>query len=394
MGKKELSKTYLKELYRFPENRVGCLTEYADTIVSGIDIEDAREYFEADKNLRVIPVEVEGGVAGLLSRDTCMAENGKGWFGLGQKTVGEVYNAKCPIYDAMQSVNDAVKRVLDEGYQGDFMIYHAGRFLGTSSVRALLVHSARLRAMDLNLAGRVQKNFMFVASDKAEPLALEWHNQMANEVGGDFIQYRRLGPASWMLGIFDIAGKGISAALSTSLIAAYFATLDLAGSFERERPTSIVRMLHQLMGQYLIEGGFLACAFVFFDSQDGYARIFNCGLGPIYVYTWSEKSGTKHVKVDARFPPLGMPGVAEDYVPARLKLSAGIRFFISTDGLADMRNPEGRAFGSDALETFLLSHGGQSPAELKEEWVKFIRDYIGTAPQTDDITFAVAEWKG
>jgi len=248
--------------------------------------------------------------------------------------------------------------------------------------------------MDLDLAGRVQKNFMVFTPDKADHLALEWFNQMANEVGGDFIQYRRLGKGVSMLGVFDIAGKGISAALSTSLISAYFATLELTDAFSREKPSSIVRILHQLMSRSLIEGGFLACAFVFFDSDDGHAYIFNCGLGPIYVYTGNEGSGTNHVRVDPQFPPLGMPGGAEDYVPARLKLSPGIRIFLSTDGLTDMKNPEGHAFGGEALESFILARAGKPPAELKEECVKLVHDYISTAPQTDDITFSIAEWRG
>jgi sigma-B regulation protein RsbU (phosphoserine phosphatase) len=381
-----------KRLFKFNPNRLGYLAEYIEPVSSGLEEEYIKSLFSQHPNLLAVPVESDGGVSGLVLRDFWLhAEHRKLTFK--QKTAGDLVLENVLILDSMESITSAVQKLMDARANGPFLVYHAGRYLGVSGVREVLMHSALLRAEDLEQAKRVQDNFMYISKEIHPALNFCWFNKMAHEVGGDFIQWRRLNSDLWLLGLFDLAGKGVSAALSTSLITAYFATLELTGSLEHERPGRIIYMLHKLMQQTLIDDSFVACAFAFFDLKESALHLYNCGLGPVFINLSAANGRNKLLKVDPNLPPLGFEGFPEDKLTqSKVKWVPGLKIFASTDGFSDMKNGDGRQFGDELLETFMNEQVNKSASDLHDVCVQTIKSWIGNAPQADDVTFAVVEW--
>lgn len=92
--------------------------------------------------------------------------------------------------------------------------------------------------------------------------------------------------------------------------------------------------------------------------------------------------------------PLGvMEGVTyESAGPVRLQ--GGDIVLIGTDGIWEARNPAGEVFGKQRLREMLSSYCSRSAAEIRAAVVEDVCEFIGIAPQEDDITLVVIRKPG
>ena len=65
-----------------------------------------------------------------------------------------------------------------------------------------------------------------------------------------------------------------------------------------------------------------------------------------------------------------------------------------TDGVNEAQNDAQEEFGTDRFVELLKSCAGSSPAELSDEVLRQHREFVGEAPQYDDITLLAMKWRG
>jgi sigma-B regulation protein RsbU (phosphoserine phosphatase) len=63
-----------------------------------------------------------------------------------------------------------------------------------------------------------------------------------------------------------------------------------------------------------------------------------------------------------------------------------------TDGVTEARDPLGGLFGDARLLTLLQSCCGQTADEVARRILASIREYVGAAPQSDDITVTIVRF--
>lgn len=376
--------------FKFLPNRLGYLARYVEPIPAQTSIDDARALFLQDPDIPAMPLEQDGGTSGFVTREAIFHTDSRGGLFHSKKLI-DLSEGQVDIHDAMESVYGFVSQ--DQASRAPvFMIYHGGRYLGMCTVFEVLTHAARLQGEDLARAKDVQERLIHVEDSSGADLELAWHYQMAHEVGGDFIQFRRMTESLWCLGVFDMAGKGVAAALATSLISSFFETLEMTGALAKIRPGQMVAMLHKLLRRTIGDNGFLASAFLFVDLEAKNLSVFNCALGSIYAYSTGPDGKVRSHTLEPNLPPLGIDSFPVDAMKSsNFKLGSTISLFLGTDGLTDMRGPLGDTFSEEQLKTFILEHGSQRPQELKKELCRLIDGFIGSAPQADDITFAILE---
>jgi sigma-B regulation protein RsbU (phosphoserine phosphatase) len=86
--------------------------------------------------------------------------------------------------------------------------------------------------------------------------------------------------------------------------------------------------------------------------------------------------------------PLGIaPAIA--YVALEITLDHGDTLVFYTDGVVEAHNPARQMFGFERLERMVRDHGQIAPAELVELVLRAVSDFMGTAPQHDDMTVMV-----
>jgi hypothetical protein len=210
---------------------------------------------------------------------------------------------------------------------------------------------------ELTAARQVQRTLMPEELDVAPGIAIRVAFLPASEVGGDFYYCRALKNGVQRLIVGDVSGKGVAAAMTSTLL------LGAADRCDDLPPASAMKVLNLALRSSKI-GGFTTCLCADV-SPDGILRIANAGhLSP---YLNGQELSLSN----------GLPlGIADglDYPQIRLQLAPGDTLTFMSDGVVEARNAKGELFGFERT-----SHISARPAEeIAEAARKF--------GQEDDIT--------
>ena len=80
----------------------------------------------------------------------------------------------------------------------------------------------------------------------------------------------------------------------------------------------------------------------------------------------------------------GMSGMR--YKEYEFTLEKGGTLFLYTDGVAEATNAENQLFGTDRMLSALNSEPEADPKKLLENMKKSVEEFVGDAPQFDDLT--------
>lgn len=236
---------------------------------------------------------------------------------------------------------------------------------------------------ELRIARQIQKNLM-----PRELPESGWFRAVASsipslEVGGDYADVRQVNERCWAAVLADVSGKGVGAALLASLLQGMF----LAAPFTRLSIAEMILRANRFLNERT-GGEQYATAFYAILDSDGWLRWVNAGqLPPILV-----RDGPRLESLEANGTPLGMLEEAV-YTVAETRLAPGDRIVLYSDGLTEAQNPAHEYFGLPRLRRTVLAHAGGDcraiHAALREELDRF----SAGAPQRDDVTLAVLEYR-
>jgi hypothetical protein len=189
----------------------------------------------------------------------------------------------------------------------------------------------------------------------------------AQEVGGDFFQIIPLAGDEALLVVGDVSGKGLHAAMTVALIVGA-----IRSSVEvTTEPAQILEALNRRLHGRL-RNGFATCLIMRL-SRNGACVMANAGHLPPYV-------NGKEVQVPGAVPLGLLDGV--QYEPVDLRLGAGDRLAVYTDGLLEARNADGELFGFSRIgELLARAHDARQIADAAQEF-----------GQDDDITVLTLEF--
>jgi sigma-B regulation protein RsbU (phosphoserine phosphatase) len=89
----------------------------------------------------------------------------------------------------------------------------------------------------------------------------------------------------------------------------------------------------------------------------------------------------------------GLPmGVVKDvhYPEAAIQLNPGDRIVFYTDGITEAQHPDGKQFGTAALDAILQRNCQESPQTIVDQIVEAVRNHTSNAQPTDDRTLVAA----
>ena len=225
-------------------------------------------------------------------------------------------------------------------------------------------------------------------------LSVEKYVKMVHELGGDFYQLLEINKDLFMVSSFDVSGKGVAASLTTSLISAFFATLDVGGYLKNFNPREIVEELNNVILEQTPDEIFIAGAFLFIDTKNGEINSYNLGYSPFYVF-YNDDTGKSIAKImNPNLRPLGIDKLTDlDSGVRNFPIVDGMKIFLYSDGLTDARNGEGAMYGEENLKKFLFSKSKMRANDLLNDLSSEIMKFIGAAPQADDITAIAVQFK-
>lgn len=374
----------------FHQARLGTITQYIEPLSASTGLEEAKAVFLSNPSYNSIPVEGDGGVIGLVDRDLILKKAESPIELMKGKRLESYLQRGGTILDSMESVDRALSGLIgtesEHGYR-DFLIYHNGKFLGVGNFMRLIKQSDFLRQRDLDEAESVQEHLVRMGSAAGSGFEVLSFRRMAHELGGDFHQTVDLGEGNYLVACFDVSGKGIAAALTTCLISSFFTTLRISGDVGQYEPDRIIRMLNELIASSSASGRFVAGAMVFIDTKGGKIRLYDMALGPIYVFHSSEDGKALVSAIQPTSAPLGVEDFSDmDKKRKLMPILPGMRIFMASDGLSDARNASGLMYGEEAVKGFLSSRFRVPAKKIMAELEREVDEFIGKAPQADDIT--------
>lgn len=237
-----------------------------------------------------------------------------------------------------------------------------------------LAAAYRIIRDDLEVASRIQTSLL--PQERELPgLDVAVHHKQLTEVGGDYYDFFRTRDDATAIGVFDISGHGVSAALVMAFLKAQF-MLALDGL---ESPDAIVDAVN-------------ARSFAFLRGVKKYATVnfavigrdelrYACGGG----FGLLLHGDAQHV-FEKQAPFLGLR--RKPYRQHRLPFVVGDLVALYTDGMVEAQDGDGRDYSVARLNDVIVQHRHAPPAEIL---TRCLEDYEGfRSEDTDDITLIIA----
>ena len=207
----------------------------------------------------------------------------------------------------------------------------------------------------------------------------------AKEVGGDFYDFYKLNDNTVAFLVADVSGKGIPAAMF--MMTAKTIIKDLAES--GMSVNDIFTKANQKLCENNESGMFVTAWMGILDIPTGKLTFANAGHNPPLL---KRADGSfEYLKTRAGFVLAGMEGVR--YRVNEIALSAGDRIFLYTDGVTEATNENNELYGEDRLVSFMNKSLELDQTKLLPKLKKDIDKFVGKAPQFDDITMLMFDYK-
>src|SRR5579859_1896958 len=207
-------------------------------------------------------------------------------------------------------------------------------------------------------------------------------NNPTRYVGGDFYDVLQLTTGDWAVVLADVSGKGMPAALLSSMVLGALSMEFRSGT----QPHEALNRVNQLLCEKSLPFQFVT-VFLFLLNPNGIGQFISAGHNPAYLFR-SATGEIEQLHSDAYF--LGMFDFAS-YQSRRLHLHKGDILVVYTDGLTDAQNQQEEMFGEERLLKIIRQEAPSGSHALEQKFLKSIEEFTQGTPQTDDITFVVIE---
>jgi PAS domain S-box-containing protein len=250
---------------------------------------------------------------------------------------------------------------------------------------ALAVDNARLLQQVRDLATRLQESLLPPALPEIPGMELEGRYRWGgedNQVGGDFYDVFDTGDGSWALAIGDVCGKGVDAAIVTSLARHTLRAVAL----QERKPSGVLGHLNQAVIQQRTDHMFCTVCYVRLRPYEGGARLTVCVAGhPLPLVL--RRDGL----VETVGNPGSLLGIFEDpeLTDCAVDLREGDTLVLFTDGILEERRGDGEIFGRERLESVVRSSRGKDARGIAEAVERALTAFTPEAPR-DDVALLVA----
>ncbi|MBO7152152.1 MAG: SpoIIE family protein phosphatase [Clostridia bacterium] len=207
----------------------------------------------------------------------------------------------------------------------------------------------------------------------------------AKEVGGDFYDFYRLNDTNVAFLVADVSGKGIPAAMF--MMTAKTIIKDLA---ESGLPVNeIFTRANEKLCENNESGMFVTAWMGILNTETGVLQFANAGHNPPLI---KKADGSfEYLKTRAGFVLAGMEGIR--YRASELTLGKGDRLFLYTDGVTEATNTENKLYGEARLLEYFNENSKVKAEDLLPMLKANIDEFVGEAPQFDDITMLMLDYK-
>lgn len=206
----------------------------------------------------------------------------------------------------------------------------------------------------------------------------------ATTMGGDFYDFIALPNAKVGLVMADVSGKGVPAAFFMAVSRTNLRDF----AVHHELPGACLAHTNDVLCEQNPMDLFVTVFYCILDPVSGLLRYANGGHNPPCL---RRADGSVELLSGAGGLVLGaMPGVS--FPDHAVQLLPGDRLVLYTDGVTEAFNSAEEAYGMDRLVEEVRAHGAGAAAALVDRICRSVETFVGSEPQSDDITLIVLTW--
>ncbi len=240
--------------------------------------------------------------------------------------------------------------------------------------RLLAAEDAR-KSREIAAARELQLSMLPAELPQAPGLECAARMTTATEVGGDFYDVRPAAGDGLLVALGDAAGHGLAAGTVVTAVKAVFSVLDA----DAELPALLAECDHALRVMNLRP--LHMCLTLVRVTPRG-ASVCTAGMPPVLV---ARAAGGTVEEVGHGGLPLGA-GLAGRWRVVDVALAPGDTLLLASDGLAELRAPDGRQVGFEGAAAAFAAAAGAGPEELLDRLARHAAAWRGERPPDDDLT--------
>jgi sigma-B regulation protein RsbU (phosphoserine phosphatase) len=274
----------------------------------------------------------------------------------------------------------------------------ANRILETEeAVRRTNRELQQARLNEIELGATIQKRLLYRPpprmTNAIETASLSIPSQ---QVDGDFCDFFTHGDDLVDVFVGDVMGKGVPAAMvgagvKSGLQRCMISLLTQTLNPGLPSPERLIQCLDELVCAELIDlGTFLTLCYARFDSSTDTLTYVNCGHPKIIL--WDSLSGQCFLQ-DTTNVPLGF-SVTESYQQNSAKLQPGDLLLFYSDGVTDLKLPDGRRLGMSRFAEWVESRGHLPLEDFLTEVQELRREGLTGLVAGDDFTCVAIRYRG
>jgi sigma-B regulation protein RsbU (phosphoserine phosphatase) len=253
------------------------------------------------------------------------------------------------------------------------------------------IEGARM-AEQMRLAGVIQRRMIPQRAPLIPGLDMAASYIPCFDVGGDLYDFFQVGETHIVLGIADVIGKGIPAALMMSgfrgAVRAYAEAIHDAqarGDDIEQCHKDVIEKINKMACDECRNGEFITLLHAGIDVQDMSLAYCNCGHEPAVLI---RDGGVMELEKGGLV--LGVDPEAE-YEVETLALKDGDCLLFYTDGLIDAANFDGKLWGRDRMLRAAKRFSAGSAKQMVANILKSRRRFVALARQIDDTSIVVVK---
>lgn len=207
-------------------------------------------------------------------------------------------------------------------------------------------------------------------------------------LGGDIYDVIQFPNGTIGVTIADVSGHGVPAGFITAIFKSSFYRI----THTHSRPGDILFHINNEMADIVKTGDYVTALYGLLQPVEGESEKLTfsfSGAGhpyPLY-YNASERRLTQ-------LKENGTPLVwfkNMEYATAEVQLSAGDKLLLFTDGVTELRNPQGELFGEEALERCFIELVESGESNMLDTLAQRLSDFTEGHPLEDDLSMVFIE---
>jgi sigma-B regulation protein RsbU (phosphoserine phosphatase) len=254
-------------------------------------------------------------------------------------------------------------------------------FVGLLILLVLVLGDHISMKRDIEIAREIQRWLVPRRAPDVPGVDIAFATRPAKTIGGDYYDaFRRATDGPLLIAVADVSGKSVPAAM---LMATFQASLRALASADGTL-AQLVGGLNRQVCANCQNGRFTTAFIAELDPGTGDLSYLCAGHNPPILKR--EDGSFERLKSDNI--PLGIE-MKESYKTGTTRLEPHDLLVIYTDGVTEARNEEKEEFGEARLLTLLGTVGGERSALTLSNIMQNLDEFVGAAPQHDDITCLV-----